>query len=114
MKTLRAQIAAFKRLSSGLPLPPALARVVRDPNVPIPDLNKILATGDPAARVVDAAVKLIKDQDDDTTAELRIEDAEGIELVGVDGEDGDGEDGDDERREVARDVRRNWVAVHIG
>ncbi|VDC02001.1 unnamed protein product [Peniophora sp. CBMAI 1063] len=84
MKTLRAQIAAFKRLSSGLPLPPALARVVQNPNTPIPDLNKLLSAQDPAARVVDAAVKLVKESAAAESDELRIEDAEGVELLAED------------------------------
>jgi ATP-dependent helicase STH1/SNF2 len=60
MNTLRAQIHAFKLLSRDLPVPAAIQRVIRDPSIQIPDLNKLLASQDAGARVVDAAVKVHK------------------------------------------------------
>ena len=62
ISALRAQIHAYKLLSRGLPIPEQLQQAIRVPNTAIPDLEKSVQPPDVPARIVDAAVKVAKQE----------------------------------------------------
>ncbi|KAJ2914877.1 hypothetical protein MD484_g5545, partial [Candolleomyces efflorescens] len=86
LSALRAQIHAYKLLSRGMPIPDHIQQAIRPHNTAIPDLEKVLQPPDVPSRIVDAAVKVAK-QESATPApaaappsgEPKVEDAEPVD-----------------------------------
>lgn len=62
ISALRAQIHAFKLLTRGMPIPDHIQQAIRVPNTAISDLEKMLQPPDVPSRIVDAAVKVAKQE----------------------------------------------------
>ena len=57
---LRTQIHAFKLLSRGVPIPESIQNVIRNPHHATPELERLLSSSDPTARIVDSVIKVQK------------------------------------------------------
>ena len=60
INNLRTQIHAFKLLSCGVPIPESIQNVIRNPHHATPELERLISSSDPTARIVDSVIKVQK------------------------------------------------------